>query len=60
MAASPVIRVRVTPEMLAEIESAAASEKKTPSDIVRQCVTKALKLKGFAAVRQPGKPKNPE
>ena len=56
MAASPIIRVRVTAEMLSEIEAAAKSEGKTPSDIVRESVAKTLKLRGLTQIAEPGRP----
>lgn len=60
MAASPAIRVRLTPQLAASLERAEKKTGKSVSQIVRESLTETLGIKRVEPMRSPGKPANPE
>ncbi len=56
MAESPQLRIRLTDEMLELLAQRAERDGKTLSQAAREILAKALKNKGLATVRTPGRP----
>lgn len=56
MAESPQLRIRLTDEMLELLAQRAERDGKTLSQAARDIIAKALRNKGLATVRTPGRP----